>query len=76
MLPPHAQGRINIEKRAGQPDPVAPGTTEGPIEQGLCRLQADSPKEDQEMKGTTASPLLPVESAGWGCVWGCACARV
>ena len=67
VLPPHSQGRITIQKSAGQPDPIAPGTTEGPIEQGLYCLQADSPKEGKEMKGATASPLLPVESAG-GCL--------
>lgn len=57
--PPHSQDRITIQKSARQPDPVTSGTTEGPTEQGLYHLQADSPKEDKDRKGATASPLLP-----------------
>lgn len=59
MLPPHPRRRMNVQKSAGEPDPVAPGTTEGPIEQGLYCLQVDSPKEDEEMKGGYSLPSTP-----------------
>lgn len=65
--PPRSQGRVTIQKSAGRPDPVAPETAEGPIEQHLYRLQADSPRRDEEMKGTEVSPILRVESAA-GCL--------
>lgn len=63
---PCSQGRVTIQKSAGWPDPVAPETAEGPIEQHLYRLQADGPRRD-EMKGAEASPILRVESV-MGCL--------